>query len=61
MPIYEFKCNKCGEKFEKLVNLSESISDIHCPKCQSVNPQKLLSLFSSVASSESACDSSGTT
>ncbi|MBL7183119.1 MAG: zinc ribbon domain-containing protein [Anaerolineae bacterium] len=33
MPIYEYRCLKCGEKFEKLVRLSTSTSEIECPKC----------------------------
>ena len=59
MPIYEFECNKCEEKFEKLVGINESGSGVRCPKCDASNPRKLLSLFSSSASSKTACASSG--
>lgn len=24
MPLYEYRCKECGEKFEKLVSLSEA-------------------------------------
>ncbi len=40
MPIYEYKCRKCGHKFEKLVFGEEKIK---CPKCQSGMVKKLIS------------------
>ncbi len=43
MPIYEYKCQKCGHKFEKLVFGKEKIK---CPKCQSNILKKLFSTFS---------------
>ncbi len=45
MPIYEFICRDCGNKFEELVRLEEET--INCPKCSSKNSQKILSLISS--------------
>jgi len=38
MPIYEYKCQKCGCKFEKLV-FGEN--EIKCPKCNSKRIEKL--------------------
>ena len=32
MPLYEYKCDKCGHKFEKIENLSASEVK-KCPKC----------------------------
>lgn len=43
MPIYEYKCNECGEDFEKLV--SGSNQDVSCPKCNGKNIVKKFSLF----------------
>jgi len=40
MPTYEYKCQKCGHKFEKLVFGKE---EIKCPKCQSRMVEKLIS------------------
>ena len=40
MPTYEYKCQKCGHKFEKLVFGEEKVK---CPKCQSEIVEKLIS------------------
>lgn len=34
MPMYDYKCNHCGNQFEELL-LSSSVSDeeIKCPQC----------------------------
>jgi len=60
MPIYEYQCQECGEKFEKLVRLSTSTSEIECPKCGRWKVEKLISVFSArtsrvTAASASAC------
>jgi len=60
MPIYEYRCLECGEKFEKLVRLSTSTSEIECPKCGGQEVGKLISAFctrmsSTMAASASAC------
>lgn len=34
MALIEFKCDKCGEKFDEIVKLSNRES-IKCPKCGS--------------------------
>jgi len=39
MPIYEFQCNKCGKRFEKILSLSESSKDIEC-NCPKKAPSK---------------------
>jgi putative FmdB family regulatory protein len=65
MPIFEYRCEKCDTKFEKIVfNRSE---EIVCPKCGSVQVQKLLSSFAVCAESSrpspkvgAACPRGGT-
>ncbi|MDR2666002.1 MAG: zinc ribbon domain-containing protein [Endomicrobium sp.] len=47
MPLFEFICKKCNEKFELLV-LSEG--KIECPKCKSSEVTKQFSSFSSSSS-----------
>jgi len=67
MPIYEFKCRKCGNVFERLCFASDDEKDITCPACQGNEVEKLLSSFSSVSSgsglgqalSSSSCSSGG--
>lgn len=31
MPVYEYKCKKCANRFEELVRLNDPAPD--CPKC----------------------------
>jgi putative FmdB family regulatory protein len=42
MPIFEYKCNACGEDFEKLVFGSQ---EVKCPKCDSKEVTKKFSVF----------------
>lgn len=51
MPLYEYVCQGCSSKFEKLVNRwGDAVS---CPACASDSVEKQLSTFA-VASSSSA-------
>ena len=34
MPLYEYKCPNCGNKFEKLLSISKR-DDVKCDKCGS--------------------------
>jgi putative FmdB family regulatory protein len=43
MPIFEFKCLKCEEFFELLVIGSDDKNDMHCPKCESEDFERVLS------------------
>ncbi|MEJ5165552.1 MAG: FmdB family zinc ribbon protein [Thermoanaerobaculia bacterium] len=60
MPVYDFKCKDCGEKFEFLTfSINEKA---YCIKCKSENLEKLPSRFGfssggSFVSSSSAGDS----
>ncbi len=47
MPIYEYECRRCKERFEVLQKMNEGNSHLRCPKCQAETPQRVLSLFSS--------------
>jgi putative FmdB family regulatory protein len=42
MPIYEYECRGCGQRFEALVNGSIKAN---CPACQSEELDRMLSVF----------------
>jgi putative FmdB family regulatory protein len=41
MPIYEFECEQCGERFEELV--AAGAADVACPQCRATRTRRLLS------------------
>lgn len=41
MPIYEFECEKCGERFEELV--AAGAEGVACPSCGARETRRLLS------------------
>lgn len=45
MPIYEYKCLECKEKFDKFVRSMTTEYEIECPRCHSLRVEKALSLF----------------
>ncbi|MBA7672034.1 hypothetical protein ES703_80205 [subsurface metagenome] len=45
MPIFEYRCNKCGHKMEFLEKSSSGRKHV-CERCQSSDLQKLFSGFS---------------
>ncbi len=49
MPIYEYECVKCGERFEEFVHSRDSEkskeADLKCPVCGALNPQRVYSTF----------------
>jgi putative FmdB family regulatory protein len=57
MPIYEYVCLKCDEKFALLQSLYPPEQNTECPKCSSTDVKKVLSSFS-CASSESGVSAS---
>jgi putative FmdB family regulatory protein len=61
MPIYEYECQKCKERFEVLQKISEDNSRVRCPKCNAERPQRVLSTFSSGSAGSSSVCSTGST
>jgi putative FmdB family regulatory protein len=45
MPIFEFKCADCDNKFEELFTAGGSDNGIACPACESTNVTKLFSTY----------------
>jgi putative FmdB family regulatory protein len=52
MPIFEYRCTKCGNHFEKLQK-GDALQRNECPKCHSPEVTRELSSFSSASSRES--------
>jgi len=50
MPIYEYRCETCGEGFELFVRSASGKSPPTCPKCGSTKVKKAISLFGVSAS-----------
>jgi putative FmdB family regulatory protein len=45
MPIYEYCCDECGEKFEVFVRSTAQKTALTCPRCGSEKVRKAISLF----------------
>lgn len=45
MPIYEYKCKKCGNIFETLTFSIQEKQPVFCPSCGSKKTEKLMSMF----------------
>lgn len=50
MPLYEYECQDCKEKFVVLVRNLEDEESIVCSKCKSLRVTKLFSSFSTGSS-----------
>jgi putative FmdB family regulatory protein len=59
MPIYEYRCRKCGKIFEKIQKVNERGKSLKCPYCGGQKPEKVLSSFSS-SKGEATTSSCGT-
>ena len=45
MPIYEYKCRKCGKTFDVLFRSRDEKVAVACPECKSTRTRKLMSTF----------------
>lgn len=53
MPIYEYLCQDCGSKFEKLVRRSADAGEQECPSCGKNHLKQELSTFAARANGPS--------
>lgn len=51
MPVYEFLCRDCDNRYDDLVGMNESLDDQQCPGCTSADVVKLYSPFRAKVSS----------
>lgn len=63
MPIYEYECPKCNERFEVLQRINEDAAALRCPKCGADKPVRVLSGFFSASGKSTgvSCGPSGST
>ncbi len=59
MPVYEYQCLECGEKFEALVLNQRLADEQKCPHCGSGKVSKLFSVFGSSSSGGGSSSCSG--
>jgi putative FmdB family regulatory protein len=53
MPIFEYKCTNCNNKFEVLHKTSTKTEEVTCPNCNSSKNKKLFSAFNASVESSS--------
>jgi putative FmdB family regulatory protein len=56
MPIYEYRCESCSEKFEVLTGFAERDTAQMCPVCESSKTRVLVSSFAVAGGEASASD-----
>jgi putative FmdB family regulatory protein len=45
MPIFEYRCQKCGETFERFSQRTLAIMPPVCPACGSKDTERIFSVF----------------
>lgn len=56
MPLYEFECEGCDERFEALVRMSQKDDPKSCPQCGSEQTTRVPSTFTVGAAPRSTTD-----
>ena len=52
MPLYEYECKKCKNRFEKLRPINQSSEGAQCPSCNEL-AERVISRFCSFSADES--------
>jgi putative FmdB family regulatory protein len=58
MPLYEYRCQACGDTFETLRGLRDKDENVACPKCGEKKAEKLISACCTVKGESSAANAS---
>jgi len=58
MPIYEYQCLDCGERFEVLQRMGAGGEGLTCPQCRKSRVTKQFSTFASGAGSSPSATAS---
>jgi putative FmdB family regulatory protein len=57
MPAYQYRCDKCGEAFERTETISEhETAKPQCPKCGS---KRVCDIYEELSSMRGGCDAQG--
>lgn len=58
MPVYEYRCEKCGRKFDVVASIAEKESGLNpvCPQCGSRRAQQVFGRFTVLAGSKTEMD-----
>ncbi|MBV9505118.1 MAG: zinc ribbon domain-containing protein [Acidobacteriia bacterium] len=59
MPIYEYRCEDCGTKFEKLVRRANGVTELACPSCGHQHLKQELSTFAAHANGSNSKSAEG--
>jgi putative FmdB family regulatory protein len=54
MPIFEYQCDDCGTKFEKLVRRAVESAEVDCPSCGQKHVTTQISSFAAHANGTGA-------
>lgn len=54
MPLYEFRCEKCGHVHERLCRMGENGKGLACPECGGRRLRRVMSVFSARVSGGSS-------
>jgi putative FmdB family regulatory protein len=54
MPLYDFTCDDCGNRFERLVRREAELPDVTCPGCDGRQVHRALSLPAAPVSAAAA-------
>ncbi|MCR4399972.1 MAG: zinc ribbon domain-containing protein [Syntrophomonadaceae bacterium] len=53
MPFFDFRCQQCGQQFEKKVSNAEK-SSVRCPECGGSDVKQMISSFFTASTSSGA-------
>jgi putative FmdB family regulatory protein len=55
MPIFEYKCQRCGKTFESFSQRASAIRPPVCPACGSKDAERIFSVFAGRVAGNGGC------
>ena len=56
MPLYDFYCSDCRDRFEVFTSYAASAGGVSCPRCRGSHVRKLFSMFATSGRGSGASD-----